>query len=553
MRLRLSAYGLRLTVHGLLLLAACAPVAPAVSLATDAVASPEPAATRVGKQILAKGGNAVDAAVAVGFALAVTFPNAGNLGGGGFMMVHMNGEDLAIDYRETAPAAANRDMYLDAQGNVRSGESLSTHKAAGVPGTVAGLWHAHRKWGSLAWTDVLAPAIALADGWDMDAKSAAALKPLAIRDGFKDEWAIDGNRLIQKNLAAALRRIADRGRDGFYKGETAALLAAEMKRGNGIITEADLAAYEPKERRPVTGTYRGHRIVSMPPPSSGGAILVQMLNMLENHEPAMLGHNSAAYVHLVCEIEKRAFADRSVWLGDSDFTDVPIDGLVSKAYARSRMASFDARKRTDPAALTEGRPRLKGEKEETTHFSIIDRRGNAVSNTYTLNDSYGSRIMVKGAGFLLNNEMDDFSLKPGVPNMYGVIGGEANAIAPGKRMLSSMSPTFVYDPKGRLWLALGTPGGPTIFTQIFQVIVNRIDFGMPLDKAVAATRFHHQWPPPSKDRDPIRHEGIEEAGLATLGYAFERRRIGDVHACEIDWTGNRAFGVSDPRGMGRAE
>jgi gamma-glutamyltranspeptidase/glutathione hydrolase len=328
-----------------------------------------------------------------------------------------------------------------------------------------------------------------------------------------------------------------------------------MKRGNGIITEADLAAYEPKERRPVVGTYRGHKIVSMPPPSSGGAILVQMLNMLEEHDVAKLGHNTAPFVHLVCEIEKRAFADRSVFFGDSDFFDVPIDGLTSKRYARERIASFNPAKRTDPATLTEGAPRGVHEKEETTHFSIVDRRGNAVANTYTLNDSYGSGLWVKGAGFLLNNEMDDFSIKPGVPNMYGVIGGEANAIAPGKRMLSSMSPTLVYDRDGRLWLVLGTPGGPTIFTQIFQVIVNRIDFGMTLEKAVAAPRFHHQWPPSAKNRDPIRIESLAEVvqrDLVRLGYAIDSRRIGDVHACEIDRAAGRALGASDPRGMGKS-
>ena len=538
-------------------LAACAspPSAPAPTLYAGAVASPEPTATEVGSAILANGGNAVDAAIAVAFALAVTFPNAGNLGGGGFMIVHMNGQDVAIDYRETAPAAASRDMYLDEKGNPRPNESLRTHKAAGVPGTVAGLWLAHQKWGSLPWKDLLAPAIALADGWELEGRSREVFSGLVKRAGFSTEMSLAEGRLTQKNLGATLRRIADHGRDGFYRGETASLLAAEMKRGNGLITEDDLAKYEPKERRPVVGTYRGHKIVSMPPPSSGGAILVQMLNMLENHDVAKLGHNSAAHVHLVCEIEKRAFADRSVYFGDSDFFDVPLDGLTSKQYARERLASFNPVKRTNPGTLKEGSPRLKGEKEETTHFSVVDRHGNAVANTYTLNDSYGSGIFVTGAGFLLNNEMDDFSTKPGVPNMYGVIGGEANAIAPGKRMLSSMSPTLVYDREDRLWLVLGTPGGPTIFTQIFQVIVNRIDFGMTLEKAVAAPRFHHQWPPSVKDRDPIRIESLAESvqrDLVRLGYAIETRPIGDVHACEIDYAGKRALGVSDPRGMGKA-
>jgi gamma-glutamyltranspeptidase/glutathione hydrolase len=448
-------------------------------------------------------------------------------------------------------------MYLDGKGNVRGGESLTTHKAAGVPGTVAGLWLAHQKWGSMPWKDLVAPAIALAEGWDMDDWTARSLAANAgAHTSFKKYFGGGGTRLVQADLAATLRRIAEKGRDGFYTGETAKLIAAEMKRGNGLISEEDLAKYEAKLRTPASGTYRGHRIVSMPPPSSGGAILVLMLNMLEGFEPAKLGHNSAAYVHLVAEIEKRAFADRSVWLGDSDFFDVPLDGLVAKSYATSRIGGFDAAKRTDPAAVKEGAPRGRREKEETTHFSVVDRKGNAVSLTTTLNDGYGSKIVVDGAGFLLNNEMDDFSLKPGVPNMYGVIGAEANAIAPGKRMLSSMSPTLVFTPDGKLWLVLGTPGGPTIFTTVFQVIVNRLDFGMPLDKAVGAARFHHQWPPPSKDRDPIRHEGLSDdvaAELRKLGYALDRRRIGDVHAVEIDRAAKRALGASDPRGIGKAE
>jgi len=519
-----------------------------------AVASPEPHAARVGADILRAGGNAVDASVAVAFALAVTYPVAGNLGGGGFMLVHNEGrEDVAVDYRETAPASAHRDMFLDAKGSVVPDLSLTSHKASGVPGTVAGLWLAHRKFGSMPWKDLVAPAIRLAeDGFDLDAREERALASERARKGAHPSFAKHfpaGRRLVQKDLAATLRRIAEHGRDGFYRGETARLVAAEMERGGGIITEADLAGYEAKERRPVSGTYRGHKVVSMPPPSSGGVILVEMLNMIENFKvPA---HNSTEYMHLVCEIEKRAFADRSVWLGDSDFFDVPVAGLTSKPYAKRRIEGIAPDRRSDPQAIKEGAAR---EKEQTTHFSVVDRWGGAVANTYTLNDGFGSGIVVDGAGFLLNNEMDDFSLKPGVPNLYGVIGAEANAIAPGKRMLSSMSPTFVYRADGSLWLVLGTPGGPTIFTSVFQVILNRIEHGMPIDRAVAAARFHHQWPPPSKERDVVRCEsGIATEGLEKLGYKVDSRRIGDVHAVEIDRAKRAAIPASDPRGIGKTE
>ncbi len=537
----------------LVLLAACGPTRPSTpSLSGGAVASPEPIAAEVGVDILRRGGNAVDAAVAVAFALAVTYPAAGNLGGGGFMLVHVEGrDDVAIDYRETAPAAAHRDMFLDANGNVIDGLSLTSHKASGVPGTVAGLWLAHRKFGSLPWRDLLEPAIRLADeGFDLHSRTEREMAGERAKKGAHPSFAKyfpEGKRLVQKDLAATLRRIAEGGPDGFYRGETARLVAEEMRRGGGIITENDLARYEAKLRAPVVGTYRGHRVVSMPPPSSGGTILVEMLNMYELLR-ADHAHNSTAYVHLIAEIEKRAFADRSVWLGDSAHFDVPVATLTSKAYAKRRIGGIAMDRRSDPGAMKEGAAR---EKEQTTHFSIVDKWGNAVANTTTLNDGYGSGIVVDGAGFLLNNEMDDFSLKPGVPNLYGVIGGEANAIAPGKRMLSSMSPTFVYDPDGRLWLVLGTPGGPTIFTSVFQVILNRVDHGMSIADAVAAPRFHHQWPPPAKDRDVVRCEK-EIAGLRELGYAITVSRIGDVHAVEIERASRRAIAASDPRGIGRA-
>ena len=518
------------------------------------VSAPESLAAEVGARILRDGGNAVDAAIAVHFALAVTFPNAGNLGGGGFMLVHTDSGDVAIDYRETAPAAATRDMFLDASGNVVPGMSLDSRSAAGVPGSVAGMWLAHRRYGTLPWRDLLAPAIRLAaDGWTLDAWTAARFAE-EDRDGFRAYFhGAAGERLVQSELAATLHRIAARGRDGFYRGETARLLVAEMARGGGRIRADDLARYQPRLRAPIAGTYRGLRVVSMPPPSSGGVGLLQLLNLLERFEPARLGREDAAYLHLVAELEARVFADRAEYLGDPDLRAVRAESLVSKRYAAARAAGIALERRTPPGEVHCGA--VGHESEQTTHVSIVDRWGNAVANTTTLNDAFGSGIVVRGAGFLLNNEMDDFSARPGVPNLYGVTGGEANAIAPGKRMLSSMAPTFVYR-DGRLWLVLGSPGGPTIFTTVFQVIVDRVDFGLEPADAVAAPRFHHQWPPRGADDDPIfvergrEPEAAVQAALTALGYRVQPRGpIGDVHAIEIE--GRTARGVSDPRGVGR--
>lgn len=495
---------------GLLLLAACASVEK--PRAPWAVACPEPLAADVGAKVLESGGNAVDASVAIGFALAATFPNAGNLGGGGFMLVHAD-KDVAIDYRETAPAAATRDMFLDARGDVDVEKSQRSALACGVPGTVAGLRLAHAKWGSRPWRELLAPAIALAE---------SHVATHDIGGPFKLK---KGESFRQPALAATLRRVAENPRD-FYEGETARALAADMKRLGGILTLDDLRAYRAIERAPVTGAFRDLTIVSMPPPSSGGVLLVHMLQMLESFDvPA---HNSPEYVALLCEIEKRAFADRAEYLGDAPAPAF----LTSKAYARQRAREIRRGEWTDPKNVRAG----KLEREETTHFSVFDGRM-AVANTYTLNDSYGSGIL-SSAGFLLNNEMDDFSSKPGAPNMYGVTGGEANAVAPGKRMLSSMSPTFVYR-GGDLWLILGTPGGPTIITSVMQVILNRAHFGMTLDAAVAAPRFHHQWPG---------NEILSEFEQSPPNYTVVRRkRIGDVHAIEVG-----AAAVSDPRGAGSA-
>ncbi|MDQ7007434.1 MAG: gamma-glutamyltransferase [Acidobacteriota bacterium] len=543
-----------------------APTAP-VTLERGAVASSYPLAAEIGRQVLERGGNAVDAAVAVHFALAVCFPNAGNIGGGGFMLIHLPGGGVeALDYRETAPAGAEEALFQDSAGNVVAGLSLHSHLAAGVPGSVRGMWAAHRRYGSRPWAELLEPAIDIAErGFEIDAWSAASLEraraafkrlPAVYRrlNNFVDYFGVTrGQVLRQPELAATLRRIADEGAADFYEGQTARLIVEEMRRGGGLITLEDLAAYEARWRRPVEGRFRDRRVVSMPPPSSGGIALVEMLNMLE-HFPVQRWH-SAEQVHLVAEIEKRVFADRAALMGDTDFYPVPVAGLLDEDYAAARAAEIELARKSDPQSIGAGRPRL--ESTETTHFSVVDRNLMAVSNTTTLNASYGSGIVVRGAGFLLNNEMDDFSAKPGVPNLFGVVGGEANKIEAGKRMLSSMTPTFVFDRQGRLELVLGSPGGPTIFTTVFQVIVNVVDYGMSLEEAVAAPRFHHQWPPPAADRDPIRCESRQGfrlpraslAGLRRMGYAIEEvREIGDVQA--VGLRRGRALAVSDPRRVG---
>jgi gamma-glutamyltranspeptidase/glutathione hydrolase len=538
---------------GLLFLASCAspPPAPPV-LERGLVASPEPLASEIGARILREGGNAVDAAIAIQFALAVTFPNAGNLGGGGFMLVHTASGEIAIDYREKAPAAATRDMFLDEHKQVVPKLSLSTGLASGVPGTVAGMGLAHARYGSLPWPSLLAPAIALADrGWRLDAWTARSFandRRNDLPDYFKGNA---GEIFLQPELAATLKAIASSGPDGFYHGPVARKIVETMARTGGLICHEDLGTYRAELRVPVEGSYRGTRVVSMSPPSSGGVALLQMLNMAEPHDVRALGFQSPSHVHLVAEIEKRVFADRAEHLGDPDFVRVPASRLVEKGYAMDRMKDFSASRRSDPAAITHGR--MPGEGDHTTHFSVVDKWGNAVSNTTTLNDSYGSGIVVRGAGFLLNNEMDDFSAKPGAPNLFGVTGALANSIAPAKRMLSSMCPTFVFR-DGRLWLVLGTPGGPTIFTTVFQVIANRVDFGRTLDEAVLAPRFHHQWPPLGRDADPIFVEkgfpAQTVSALEHLGYSFQPRgRIGDVQAIEV--AGGKALGASDPRGIGR--
>ncbi|MBT8086976.1 MAG: gamma-glutamyltransferase [Gammaproteobacteria bacterium] len=471
------------------------------------VAAQNAAAAQVGADVLADGGNAVDAAVAVGFSLAVTTPRAGNLGGGGFMLIYDASSDqtVAIDYREMAPLRATRDMYLDDKGDVDPQRSRFSHLAAGVPGTVAGLYMAHQKFGKLPWRRLLQPAIRQArDGIVVSYTLSQLLKSRQQRmcrneatcgyfykkNGAPYE---PGEVLKQKDLARTLKLIARRGPDAFYKGAIADLIDAEMQRGGGYVDKASLAAYRPKLRDVVRGQYRGFEVVTMPPPSSGGVHLVQMLNILEHFPVKELGAGSADAVHLLAEVARLAYADRSKHLGDPDFYDVPVPWLTSKAYGEELAKTIDmtaARPSTDVAPGVAPLP----ESDDTTHYSVIDENGNVVANTYTLNFSYGSGISVPGAGFLLNNEMDDFVSKPGVPNAFGLLGGEANSIAALKRPLSSMTPAIVFA-DGSPWFATGSPGGSRIITTVLQMIVNMIDHGMNLAEATNAPRIHHQWFP----------------------------------------------------------
>ena len=524
---------------------------PAPLLAENGVvASRSPAASATGIEIMRAGGNAIDAAVATGFALAVTYPSAGNLGGGGFMVIRTaEGEVSTNDHREKAPLAASHDMYLGDDGEVVAGLSTASPLAIGVPGTVAGLLDVLERYGTMSREDVIAPALALArDGFALPRdlaqqfngrRDAFAPFPASLAQFSKPggEPFAAGDVFRQPDLAATLARIAANGRAGFYDGDTAELIVAEMERAGGLITREDLSAYRSVWREPVRGTYRGHDIVSMAPPSSGGVLLVQMLNMLEAHDIGALGFGSAASIHLMIEAERRAYADRAVHLGDSDFYDVPAAVLTSKDYARQRFADFNP----DAASVSEDiiAGAIAAESPETTHVSVMDAAGNAVAYTTTLNLSYGVKMVVPGAGFLLNNEMDDFSARPFHPNSYGLIGGEANAIAPGKRMLSSMTPTIVLK-DGEPWLVTGSPGGSTIITTVLQVIVNAIDHGMDLGDAVASPRFHHQWRP---DRVIYEQRGISPDTLSLL------EAMGHESLLEARW----GRGIGDANSVGRLE
>jgi gamma-glutamyltranspeptidase / glutathione hydrolase len=520
------------------------------------VVSAHPEASRIGAEILRSGGNAVDAAVAVEFALAVCYPEAGNIGGGGFMIIRTaDGGTGVIDYREKAPARASRDMYLDSEGNVTEGLSTETHMAAGVPGTVDGMVNAHGQYGSLAFRKVIQPAIDLArkgfritrmQAEDLNRNRKSFIERNSAPVAFvKDSLWNEGDMLVQEDLAVTLERIRDNGRDGFYSGRTAELIISEMAR-DGIMEAQDLSDYRSVDRKALTSQYRGYGITTVPPPSGGGIILVQLLAMTEPYPVSEWGFGSVKTIHLVTEAERRAFADRSEYYGDPDAMPVSERAMVNRDYLAERMRSFDETKASASAGISAGSPIMK-DKEQTTHYSVVDEAGNAVAATTTLNGTFGSSIVVEGAGFLLNNQMDDFSVKPGYPNMYGLIGGEVNSISPGKKMLSSMTPVIV-DKDGKLFMVAGSPGGSTIPTTVYQVITNVIDHGMGIHEAVDAARFHHQWLPDWISYEKSRVDSTTAAILRDMGHELRiRSSIGRVSAISIDGDGQRYAG-SDRRG-----
>jgi gamma-glutamyltranspeptidase/glutathione hydrolase len=528
------------------------------------VVSSNPIASDVGLQILKEGGNAVDAAVAVGFALAVVYPSAGNIGGGGFMVIHNANDDseMTIDFREKAPAAAHRDMYLDEKGEVVPDLSTVGYLACGVPGTAAGYHLAWERAGKLPWAKLIAPAVKLAqEGFEISYSLSRSLrknsnllsqfeesKRIFLRNG---EYYSEGDLFRQPELARSLLRIAEEGPGAFYEGTIAELIEADMKAHGGLVTRADLSDYSATIRDPIRGSYRGHEVVSMGPPSSGGIVLVEMLNMLEGFPVSQLGFNSSEMIHLKAEVMRRAFADRAEFLGDPEFNDLPTDRLISKAYARCWAASIRPDWATPSSTIQAGQPQSY-ESEETTHFSVVDMDGNGVATTTTINRGYGSGVTIKGAGFLMNNEMDDFSSKPGHPNSYGLVQGEANAIAARKRPLSAMTPTVVKK-EGKLFMVLGSPGGPTIINTVLQVLLNVVDFGMSIQEAVDAPRVHHQWKPDviRAERDALARD-VEKA-LRARGHQIEfRNSIGDAHSILIQPGDGIRLGAPDPRSDSKA-
>jgi gamma-glutamyltranspeptidase/glutathione hydrolase len=521
------------------------------------VVSAHPIASEIGVQILKKGGNAIDATVAVQFALAVVYPGAGNIGGGGFMVYRSAGGEInTLDFREVAPFAATTDMYLDMHGQPIDDLSLQGQLASGVPGSVDGMAKAHEKYGNLDWKELLQPAINLAnDGFPITSSQASELNskassfleynPEGVSFINKSSWKA-GDVLIQHDLAKTLELIRDNGRAGFYEGEVAAKIVAEMKRGNGIISLEDLKSYEAKWRAPVIGSYRGYRVISMPPPSSGGIALMQLLQSVEEFPLRDWGFQRDSTVQVMIEAERRVYADRSTHLGDPDFYQVPQNELINPKYNAIRMSDMNFVRATPSTSIKAGAAGNK-ESEETTHFSIVDKEGNAVSLTTTLNGSYGSMVVVKGAGFLLNNEMDDFSVKAGAPNMYGLIGGIANRIEPGKRMLSSMTPT-ILEKEGNLFMVLGSPGGSTIITSVFQTILNVIDWDMNMQEAVNSPRFHHQWLPDEVAAEKGSFTPELRRELKDKGYfIIDRNSIGRVDAILVSPDGELTAGA-DPRG-----
>ncbi|HBY37963.1 gamma-glutamyltransferase [Marisediminitalea sp.] len=543
---------------GLLGLVACSNQPTEQTTSDYAVAMPDKFGAQVAIDVLEQGGNAVDAAIAAQFTLAVTYPEAGNIGGGGFMTIYIDGQPDFLDYREMAPEAASRDMYLDEDGNVHPTDSLFGAKASGIPGTVAGMWEAHQKYGKLPWARLVQPAVTLAkDGFHVPPKLAGRVSRYIkrLRDKERDSnfehyfgAATEAEALfIQPELAATLARIRDQGPDGFYKGDTADAIVAYMQKTNGLMTHDDLANYHAKWRTPLEFDWRGYKVVTAPPPSSGGIAVAQWLGMVDTvlKTNIMPAHNSAPYLHMVSEAGKRVFADRAEYLGDPDFFDVPQSELIQPAYIESRAKDINL----TAISPTEGIAPGLHESEDTTHFSIVDKWGNAVSNTTTINLSFGAGVVAEGAGFLLNDEMDDFSAKPGVPNFFGAIGGEANAIEPYKRMLSSMTPTIVLEDDS-VKLVTGSPGGTTIISSVTLSIFNTLLYGMTAEEAVNSPRFHHQlWP-----KDTIRvHDGFNKATLTALeamGYTIDDRRFGDLHLILNE--NGKLSAASEKNGRGKA-
>lgn len=518
-----------------------------------AVVSAHPLASEIGIAVMKQGGNAVDAAIATQLALAVVYPSAGNIGGGGFTVIHLsNGHIITIDYREKAPGKAHRNMYLDSQGRAQTALSQNGHLAAGVPGTVAGLFQC-MKYARLPFEKLIQPAIDLAGkGFVITAAEAVSLNHA--KDAFvkyntvipvfvkSQPWKA-GDTLVQEDLANTLKRIRDHGRKGFYEGETARLIVEEMQRARGIISYQDLQQYEARERPPVLFNYKGYTIITMPLPGSGGILLPQMMHMIEDYPVKQYGFQSVQAVQLMTEIERRAYADRAKFLGDADFYKVPVKELTSKEYARARMRDYQPHTAGSSTAVQAG---VVHENEETTHFNVYDKEGNAVSVTTTLNGGYGSHTVAGGAGFLLNNEMDDFSIQTGVPNMYGAMGADANAIAPGKRMLSSMTPTIVLK-DNKPYLILGTPGGTTITTSVFQTLVNILEFDMNTDDAVNKPKFHHQWLPDEIQVEPAFLQSVRDQ-LRQMGYTVKQRgAIGRTEVIRIS-SGGQIEAVADGRG-----
>ncbi len=534
-------------------------VKPLIEGKQGMVVSTHPAASEIGLAILKKGGNAIDAAVAVNFALAVCHPSAGNIGGGGFLVYRdKSGNVKALDYREKAPSAASRDMYLDANGNIIPGKSMTGIFSVGVPGTVAGMQEMHEKLGHLPWAELVRPAVDLASkGLLLTEKEARGLNRqrteflkenpgktyLLSTDG--KEWK-QGDLLVQSDLAATLARIMTKKANGFYKGKTARFIVKEMQGQNGLISKKDLKNYQAVWRTPIKSKYKNYQIIGMPPPSSGGVALAQLLQMVAPYSLNKWGPTSDSTIQVMVEAERRVYADRSKWLGDPDFVKVPVNELIDPAYNATRMSSLNFAQATPSSSIQAGT--FPGyESPETTHYSIVDGEGNAVSITTTLNNSYGSKVFVGGAGFLLNDEMDDFSAKAGSPNLYGLIGSKANEIQPNKRMLSSMTPTIVEE-NGQLKMVVGTPGGSTIITSVFQVVLNTLEMGMNMQQAVEYPRFHHQWLPEKITAEPKRFSEEQQIRLQTKGYTFSPvSAIGLVEGILVLPNGNLQGGA-DSRG-----